>query len=189
VKLNWRVVGGASVVAITLIASAGCSASSKKSQPPIPTAPTSTRLSTTAVTTPSSTSTVQPTPTTTARTAAALPGAPPCGIERPAPGPALRPALLFIGCATSADYLNALTWRTWTGASATGTATHNINDCEPSCAAGTYSHFPITVRLSNPGYLNGNFVFRTLATTPTTRVGQPETVIDRVAATWGWSPS
>ena len=130
-------------------------------------------------------------PTSTAPTSG-LPGTPACQFGVPgAKVPGLRPALIFIGCATSANNLQHISWSTWTATGATGSATHGINDCKPSCAQGTYTYFPVNVRLSNPGRLNGMLVFKTIAMSPTSKVGRPETATehDPPNGIWGWSCS
>ena len=73
---------------------------------------------------------------------------------------------------------------------ATGTATHAINGCSPDCAQGTYTKFPVEVRLSDPGYLNGMFVFQTITAIPTGAAGQTETTTATgLYGTWGWPSS
>jgi len=138
-------------------------------------------------------------PTTVSRTATTqatshvstfvLPGAPPCDTE-PETGRRIRPTLIFFGCATSADNLMHITWSTWTTTAAAGTAMHNVNNCHPNCAEGTYTSFPVAVRLSDPAYLGGVFVFRTIMTTPTGRRGEAETsTATGLYGAWGWPAS
>lgn len=123
--------------------------------------------------------------------ASGLPGAPPCQPDvRGANVPGSRPSLIFIGCATSADMLIEISWSSWTRTGATGKATHGINDCKPSCAQGTYTYFPVNVRLSHPARVKGMLVFETIVMSPTSRVGRPETVTEHNPpyGMWGWSP-
>lgn len=101
------------------------------------------------------------------------------------PGTGYKPALIFIGCATSADNLDHLTWTSWTSTFATGTAEHNLNNCRPSCAQGTYSHYAVVVTLSNPGAVNGKLVFRKIVVSANSAEGS-ETV---TSGSWGWVPS
>lgn len=145
---------------------------------PVPTAaPTSSARPTTPAATPS--------PTLTS----GLPGAPPC--EAYVPGlnvPGIRPATIFMGCATSADMLEKISWSSWTTTGATGTATHGINDCKPSCARGTYTYFPVNVRLSQPARWKEMLIFETIAITPTSSVGRPEAVTTHSPyGLWGWT--
>jgi hypothetical protein len=119
-------------------------------------------------------------------TVTSLPGAPPC-ISTTTGGNAagIRPALIFIGCATSNDHLSVITWTSWTATGAAGTAIHAVNNCQPNCAQGTFTTYPVRVQLSNPGYANGMLVFKTIALTPTTSAGSPEST----SLSWGWVPS
>jgi PASTA domain len=128
--------------------------------------------------------------TTTSTTAVStLPAAPPCDTQPPG-GSGIRPTTIFFGCATSNDYLGSISWSSWTPTTGTGAAEHKINNCQPDCAAGTYSTFPVEVQLSNPGYLGGEFVFRTITTTPTTGVGKSETATATgLYGEWGWPSS
>jgi hypothetical protein len=63
-----------------------------------------------------------------------------------------RPACAS-GCALSGDstaFLWNMTWRTWTSVDAVGTGTEQLDDCEPSCAAGHVYSVPVTVTFSDP---------------------------------------
>jgi hypothetical protein len=122
------------------------------------------------------------------------PSAPTCDPGRPGSG--IKPSTIFFGCATSADNLNNIVWNTWTATTAIGTAIHSINSCQPNCAQGTYTNFPVKVTLSNPGYFNNVYVFRTISTVPTTSSGSAEsaTVTCPVGQNcsigrWGYVPS
>jgi hypothetical protein len=118
------------------------------------------------------------------------PGAPPCDQNVGANAPGVRPRMVFVGCATSADTLSSITWTRWTATGASGTGTHSINDCVPNCASGSYTKFPVTVQLSAPGDLGGMDVFTTISMTPTTNVGVPETVTaNGLYGSWGWVPN
>jgi PASTA domain len=129
------------------------------------------------------------TTTSTTAPASGLPAAPPCDTQPPG-GSGIRPTQIFFGCATSADFLSPISWSSWTSTTATGSATHNIDNCQPDCAAGTYSTFPVAVQLSNPGYLDGQFVFRTIRTSPTSGEGSPESATATgLYGAWGWPSS
>lgn len=53
-------------------------------------------------------------------------------------------------------YVKNLTWSGWGTATATGTGTLELDDCNPSCAQGTFTGYPATVTLSSPaGFGNG----------------------------------
>ena len=51
-----------------------------------------------------------------------------------------EPACGGYGCALSGDstaFLYHMKWTTWSAAEAVGTGTYKLDDCHPSCAAGT----------------------------------------------------
>jgi hypothetical protein len=117
-----------------------------------------------------------------------LPEAPPCIAGQAGSG--LRPTLIFIGCATSADYLSRLVWTDWTATSAIATALHNVDDCKPNCAQGGYLRFPVRVTLSGPQRQGALTVFHRISVIPTTSVGTAETatVPPGTGPVWGWVP-
>lgn len=141
---------------------------------PLPTARPTTTTSPTPTTSPTSPSTpttpaASPSPTLTF----GLPGAPPCQADIPGANvPGIRPALIFIGCATSADMLKEISWSSWTTTAATGKATHGVNDCKPSCAQGTYTYFPVNVGLSQPARVKGMLIFQTIVMSPAGNTGR-----------------
>jgi hypothetical protein len=61
---------------------------------------------------------------------------------------------------------------------AVATASHNINNCEPDCADGTFSRFPVRVALSDPAALDGVRAFTVITMTPTTGRGGQESATD-----------
>lgn len=105
-----------------------------------------------------------------------VPRTPSCETGRPESG--VRPSTMFFGCATSADNLSDMKWTTWTATTATGTATHEIQQClrggpnPPACSDGGYVSYPVNVTLSNPGYVKGDYVFRTITLSARTS-GEP----------------
>ena len=141
---------------------------------------TSTRPATTPVATttttaaPPTTTSVPPAPTTVPPSA--LPAAPNCDPQ--SGGSGFEPSTIFIGCATSADNLGNITWSSWTATMATGTAVHNVNTCQPDCAAGVFASAPVEVTLSDPTVLQGVTEFATIAITPTTAGGSGESAVD-----------
>jgi hypothetical protein len=77
---------------------------------------------------------------------------------------------------TSADgsgYVNGISWTSWGQATATGTGTLNVNNCTPSCAAGTYTGYPATVTLSGlVAYRSGTDAYsRMVVSAPTSPYG------------------
>lgn len=171
---QWSVVVPALVISGVL---AGCSSPAQMGSRPA-------RAPTTAPTTRGTSA--ETAPPTTLAPVSGLPAAPPCD-TRPAGGSGIRPPTIFFGCATSNDVLGPITWNRWTSDDATGTAVHSVNDCHPSCAQGTYTRFPVDVRLSDPGRLDGLLVFRTVTATPTTGVGTTESsTATGLYGSWGW---
>ncbi len=61
-----------------------------------------------------------------------------------------------------------------------GTASHNINDCKPNCAGGTFFSYPVKVALSHPATVGGALVFTVITMIPSTRSGSQESATDAV---------
>jgi hypothetical protein len=198
------------IVALVLaVATAGCTTTNRRAAtqrmpgPTVTTEPApSTGAATTSTTTGATTAAVAQSTgaattstttraTTTGTSTASLPLAPACNPGQHGSG--VRPALIFIGCATSADYVSRLKWTSWTTTTATATALHNVDSCKPNCAQGTYSHFAVRVTLWDPGVVDGVLVFRRMSARPTTSVGSPETATvppgPATGPDWGWLPN
>jgi hypothetical protein len=62
--------------------------------------------------------------------------------------PVIRPSSYILGCATGQVLLTSLNWSTWTASQATGTGQLSEDNCEPSCADGTFENTPVQVTLS-----------------------------------------
>lgn len=58
----------------------------------------------------------------------------------------VRPSTYDIGCMPSQQFVSGLTWTSWKSV-AFGSGTLKRNDCNPSCAMGRYTKFPILVVL------------------------------------------
>jgi hypothetical protein len=57
------------------------------------------------------------------------------------------------GCELSGDGTTGLwnmTWSTWNGTEAVGAGTEKLDDCSPSCAAGTLHAVPVRVTFTKP---------------------------------------
>jgi hypothetical protein len=54
------------------------------------------------------------------------------------------------GPRTSSSHFGRISWRSWTTRSAHGTGRVWINDCEPSCAGGTFHPYRVSVTLASP---------------------------------------
>lgn len=130
--------------------------------PPTTTPPTTTPPTTTppATTTPTATPPAAISAPTTIPPP--VPGTLPCG---PAvTGSGIEPTNIDIGCADAGVQITNLSWTIW---SATGTAggvgTETTGGCF-NCGPGT--SLQVNVQLSNPGYVNGAYVFQTITITP-----------------------
>jgi hypothetical protein len=99
-----------------------------------------------------------------------------------------EPALIFFGCATSAIYVDTITWTSWTATSATGYGTLHVNQCNPTCAAGTYDTFQATLQLTNPSIMIGNQPLFKNITVVTNLRGPVETGSDP-SGDWGFVPA
>ena len=112
-------------------------------------------------------------------TAAPVPGTPPCGGSQGGSG--VRPELIAVGCAAAAAYLEDITWEKRNGAALDGLA-----ELYTRSANGTFTSAQVKIGLSNPGYLGGRLVFRTLSFT--TATGPPRT-LTVPGESWGWLTS
>jgi hypothetical protein len=68
-------------------------------------------------------------------------------------GTVLHMPVCTSGCALSGDstaFLDKMTWNSWSGSTAVGTGTYELNGCNPNCAAGPLHKVPTVVTLSNP---------------------------------------
>jgi hypothetical protein len=65
-------------------------------------------------------------------------------------GAQYKPHKLTLSCDGS-NYLGQLTWSTWTRKRSMGTGIDHVNDCQPDCASGHFTGYPVTVTLSRPG--------------------------------------
>jgi hypothetical protein len=70
-----------------------------------------------------------------------------------------RPRLLAIGASQRID---GVVWQRWGRRAARGTASFPANDCNPYCAAGTITRYPVTVRLSRARVCGRYLQFLTL---------------------------
>jgi hypothetical protein len=56
-------------------------------------------------------------------------------------------------------FITGLTWSMWQPASARATGRYHIDDCVPTCAAGTYHVYPVTMQLSHVVTRHGHSYF------------------------------
>lgn len=70
----------------------------------------------------------------------------------------VKPTDLVLACADANAMLTELTWRGWSNSRATGVGTYEVNDCEPTCVAGTTRSYPVRVVLGAPKVQDGTRV-------------------------------
>ncbi|HEY3607225.1 MAG TPA: hypothetical protein VGL06_06975 [Pseudonocardiaceae bacterium] len=68
-----------------------------------------------------------------------------CGITKP---PA--PTHIQVSCDSTAD-LRQATWSTWNNEHADGRGDLALNNCEPDCALGKYTLYPVSIHFDTPG--------------------------------------
>jgi hypothetical protein len=66
-----------------------------------------------------------------------------------------QPKQIVIACADGTEILKNLKWERWNGREATGTGRDYVVSCNPDCAAGHLSAYPVTVTLTKPKSCKG----------------------------------
>lgn len=74
----------------------------------------------------------------------------------------IKPTDLVLSCADANAMLTELTWRGWSNSRATGVGTYEVNDCQPTCVAGTTRSYPVRVVLGTPKVQDGTRVLSKL---------------------------
>lgn len=64
--------------------------------------------------------------------------------------PVFKPKRIIVTCADANFVVQGINWSSWTSVRATGRGVARVNDCNPSCAAGTFRSYPVRVTLSRP---------------------------------------
>jgi hypothetical protein len=64
--------------------------------------------------------------------------------------PRVKPDRIVIGCGDFSSYVDHLRWTDWGHQRARGHGKLQLNDCTPSCADGTFHHYPAKARLHDP---------------------------------------
>ena len=62
----------------------------------------------------------------------------------------VKPKSIILACADVNEYVNKISWKTFGGATASGSGTFVANTCTPNCAAGKFKDYPVTLTLSEP---------------------------------------
>ena len=63
---------------------------------------------------------------------------------------AYKPARIVATCPTTKVVVTDISWTTWTASAASGTASAQVDGCQPTCAAQSAVPYPATVALSDP---------------------------------------
>ena len=61
-----------------------------------------------------------------------------------------KPANVILACGDASIGATGVTWSAWSGKSATGSGTGQLNDCNPNCASGKTKTAPMTLTASKP---------------------------------------
>lgn len=80
--------------------------------------------------------------------------------------PKQRPESLTLTCADGGMRVENLIWAVWDKTGAVGHGNYLENDCQPSCAEGTYSRTPVYVTISDLAQFKDKSFLRTLEITP-----------------------
>ena len=79
--------------------------------------------------------------------------------------PEQRPELLMLTCGDGGMRLEDLMWAVWDKNGAVGYGTYLENDCQPSCAEGTYSRTSVYATLGEITEINGRNFLNSLVIT------------------------
>jgi hypothetical protein len=83
---------------------------------------------------------------------------------------AVRPAVItytgdgtgLLGGARVRTGHTGIHWTSWGASTAHGTGYDQLNDCNPSCAGGTYHGYAVRIEMWRPRHVHGQFVFTRL---------------------------
>ena len=67
-----------------------------------------------------------------------------------------RPKTVYFG---ASQFIKRIRWASWGRSVAKGKGVYPVNDCIPYCAAGSYTDYPVLVRLSRPRFCNGHYQY------------------------------
>lgn len=76
--------------------------------------------------------------------------------------PAQKPEAITITCGDGGMYVDQIDWSRWDSKGAKGIGTYNVNDCDPSCAEGTFLKEKVKLHLSRLVEYKGDYFLRTL---------------------------
>ncbi|HZR53956.1 MAG TPA: hypothetical protein VFB06_31185 [Streptosporangiaceae bacterium] len=70
--------------------------------------------------------------------------------------PVVKPSSYVLTCADDGSFLYHLKWAGWTAQRATAAGVHELNDCTPNCAEGTFRKYPAIITFWRPEPLAGH---------------------------------
>lgn len=70
-----------------------------------------------------------------------------------------KPKEIVLACADANEYLDNVRWKSWKKKKAKGRATYKVNDCDPTCADGTWESYKVRVTLRKPRTQSGERVY------------------------------
>jgi hypothetical protein len=79
-------------------------------------------------------------------TASASAGRGPFAVEN-CKKPEARPETIVISCGDFGLFVDTIDWERWGNRKARGEGVLSANTCDPSCAEGTFKHYPVDIRL------------------------------------------
>jgi hypothetical protein len=68
----------------------------------------------------------------------------------------VKPGNYTLTCADGGSDLAGLSWIAWTPELAVANGVHELNNCTPNCAEGTFVHYPAVITFSRPEPLAGH---------------------------------
>ena len=81
----------------------------------------------------------------------------------------IKPTDLVLACADANAMLTELKWSGWSNGRAKGSGVYELNDCKPTCVAGTTNSYPVRVLLSKPKVQGGERVLSKVTMTFTAK--------------------
>ena len=76
--------------------------------------------------------------------------------------PEQKPEAITLTCADGGQYIEDITWNTWSASGAQGTGVYHVNECDPNCAEGDFLSAPVTIQLSDLSAYQGKSYLRTI---------------------------
>jgi hypothetical protein len=66
-----------------------------------------------------------------------------------------KPKLIIISCGDASNFVQQLSWSSWSRTTAVASGVDKFNNCEPNCASGHYARVRATVTLTDPIHCKG----------------------------------